>query len=116
MNVERPPCMTEEQADGFGTKRFWWARGPDGFVKFGRFIPASGPLSVDLPPGVYLLGAGPPDHYREDIQVHADGSTSEPDDNGRAPCATRYCTGVLECSVGPWPDALLCSACRAVGS
>ena len=117
MILTREPCMTLAQASSAGTKRVWWLldldAGDDGsFVKLG-WHPATDALSVDVPPSRYLIGAGGPEHYREEIDLAIGGQ--------RAPCITAGCSGSL--TFDPWgppprcepdrsPRDRMCTACR----
>jgi hypothetical protein len=132
--LSRPACMTAEQAERFGTKRVWWVihkgeRG-DTFVDLGVSKLATEPLRIDLAPGDYLIGAGPPDHYREFVEVSGDGTienpSAEPDEVARLPCITPRCEGIIVCEAGSMPPscepfdldppaARLCGACFGGG-
>lgn len=89
IRIVREPCMTDEQAASF-TKRSWWARNETTgqFVDFGGRRNATSGLDIELLRGYcYTIGAGPPEHYRETVDL------SQPP--GVAPCIKRGCSGVV---------------------
>ena len=114
--LQRPACLTAEQARGLGSKRHWWLRDSTGaFVKFGRWIEGCEDLDVEIALGVYTLGCGYPDGpgHRETIDL-----TAPP---GVAPCARRGCDGVVafarevdlaRCDPDEPEAARLCDGCK----
>lgn len=131
MNICRDACMTQKQAADFGSKTGWWVldRVASKFLGIGWRRTATEPIELDLPPGRYRLGAGPPDHYREDIEIGPDGreivNAAAPPVAGpqSIPCLAVGCDGQLEVAsvaeleaCDAWtltpPTSRLCPGCQ----
>jgi hypothetical protein len=125
-NVVRDPVIEHRQLEGLGPgQRHWWvlsyslrARGLLPFLLLDARPMLHEPLGIRLPPGMYRLGGGPPELYREELYINAQGELLELDK--AAPCASMGCDGVvlfsnsLPCFV-PWespPKERLCESCR----
>ena len=130
-NLIRPACMTPIEAIGAAPKRWWWildrskAGEAEPFVRLdGGRKPADHPLTCHLPDGTYLIGAGAPDCYREDIIVRDGAVGPVVTTEQRLPCARRGCRGAILCRANDLPESYdddtqdpprsrLCGACRA---
>jgi len=127
--IELPPAMTAREAEGYCPRRWWWALDleADRLVTLARRHPASERLLIELPPGRYMIGAGPPEVFRREVTVGVDGNVRWRTDGNklaagyRAPCLRRGCSGVVVVDGRPMPRCepdevppveRLCANCR----